>query len=169
MAAIPSSSASMDGVRETRLPPHRYVCRGPRKSPHLPSSSGPLLKVCHLASSFSRLPSRLPLSSHLLLSRGCSSARPQDERAGDSPCLLTGSTDIQSETSICLKKFGAGNEPETQRGRETWCRSPGLMSFTTAPNICAFSPSQLPCYGEGIPRSATMCFSNPTMRNKGMH
>lgn len=25
------------------------------------------------------------------------------------------------------------------------------------------------CFVEGIPRSATTCFSNPTMHNKGIH
>lgn len=47
-----------------------------------------------------------------------------------SVCCLAGSTDIQPEMSICEKRFEVGNEPETQKGKETRCRSSGLSSST---------------------------------------
>lgn len=84
-------------------------------------------------------------------------------------CCLTGSTHIQPEMSICVKRFEVGNEPETQKEKETQCRSSGLTSSTIASNLCAFSFLSLDRFLGGFPKSTTKCFPHTTTPNTHTH
>lgn len=117
-----------------RAAPPQICLQGLREEPSTPLQLRPPLKgllAAHLLPQSPQLSSTpqpplgeyvaVPLPGHRVT-----------EMVALSVCCLTGSTDSQPEMSLCVERLEFGNEPETQEGKEAWCRSSGLTPSTTA-------------------------------------
>lgn len=123
----------------------------PRESPHLPCSSGPLWRSAISPPPSPNLHSCLPLNSHLLVSMWPSlhQATGWQRWWFSVPAVWQEAQTFDQKCQYVWEIWGW--KLTRNSGTETWCRSPGLTSYTTAHNICVFSSLWLTCFAGGVP------------------